>query len=821
MPRRTLYALFRILMVANAAFGQSFQKEYFVAGSQLVTPYSLAQRPDGNFLVSHLVREDSLRLHVSCINSTGDVVWSTRLHAHFAGDQASEGIKKTPVMATADNSCVVLVAKSLVTTGQGWALIKLSPDGTVQWTRYISGVGSVNDLLGYANGRIYVLARYWSFDSRPYMACLDDNGNVIWEKNIQSHLDNVTSTGMRILPDQRILVNLAESSFLQQTGHVARLSTDGALIPLLSLPNLSIMAADEHPDGRLFFTARTLDSISLKNFVLLGAAQNGQVQWIKVIGVPHDFYTSGMLGFNAAKDSVIVSFRPTFFEAQRYWMQFDLNGNPGAAHFIPAVGGFENEVIAVKEGGYAWLSTHPAATNVTSFVLAKTDAQARLPDCDEGSLCGLTMRDTFFPAISVAEWPTQPIANIIAGTTTQVPRTLTAENFCIPLPILDAGIVAEDSSSCGDDPFRFDRLPGITGLSNWHFSGGTPAVFTGATPPNVVFPNAGVFQAQHILNHAGCLDSAELEVHVSDFPVLELPADTVICPGEFVFLNVNALPGLTYQWEDGSSDPAREVTEPGTYALTATTPEGCSTRDSVQVSPLEIPGDVMDSHLFFCPQQAVSVSLVNSPGWQIEWADGHSGQTRIFDSPGVFYIKARSPEQCVLTDSVTVSERIPPLAGIAVVPAECGPRTLQITDSAITMYRWSSGDTTASITAIQSGLYAVTVSDGFCSDADSVQIEILPCPECFVFVPNVFRPASGTGVFIVQSGCALEQFHLAVFDRWGAIVFESKDPGTAWDGTNQGRLLPPGVYTYRLQLMIFPGDTPYSFSKTGDVTIVR
>lgn len=821
MSRPALFVLLWALFGANAASGQSFQKEYFVSGSQLVVPYSMAQRPDGHFVVSHLVREDSLRLHVTCIGPAGEVLWSTRLNAHFAGDQASEGIKKTPIMATADNSCVVLVAKSLVTTGQGWALIKLSADGTVQWTRYINGVGSVNDLLGYANGRIYVLARYWSFDSRPYMACLDDNGNVIWEKDVQSHLDNVTATGIRILPDQRILVNLAESSFLQQTGHVARLSSDGVLTPLLSLPNLSVMATDEHPDGRLFFIARTLDSISLKNFVLLGAAQNGQVQWMKVLGVPHDFYFAGMLGFNGTKDSLVVTFRPTFFEAQRYWIRFDLNGNPGSAHFVPSVGIFDNELIPTLDGGYAWLSANLAEGNVTSFVLAKADDQARLQDCPAGMLCGLTVRDTFFPTASVAEWSALPIANIVDGVTTQLSRTLTTADFCIPLPVLDAGIVADDSSGCGDELFTFSRLTAVTGVSTWVFPGGMPGSFAGPEPQEVIFPHTGIFQVQHILNQAGCLDTAKLEVRVAAYPVLSLPADTVICPGQSIFIDVAGMAGVSYEWNDGLNDPSRDIGTPGTYTLTAINPQGCGNSASLTVGALELPAGLWHSDTFFCAQQPVSVNLGTSPGWQFDWADGFAEQERTFDAPGVFYVTARSPEQCILTDSLVVSERTTPEVNIFIPPVACGAQSLQATGNSLQVFSWNTGDTTSSVSADQSGLYTVAASDGFCIGRDSVQVEILPCPECFVYIPNVFEPASGTGIFIVQSGCAIRDFHLQIYGRWGTLLFESRDPGTSWDGTFNGRFLPPGVYAYQLQMTLFSGDGNYPFSKTGDVSIVR
>ena len=821
MPRPALFALLWVLSGANAAYGQSFQKEYFVAGSSLVTPYSVAQRPDGNFLVAHLVREDSLRMHVTCIGASGEVLWSTKLHAHFNGDNASEGIKKTPVMATADNGCVMLVSKSLVTTGQGWAIVKLSANGTVQWTRYLTGVGSVDDLLGYAGGRIYVLGRYWSFDSKPFMACLDDNGNVVWEQNVQAHLDNIVSTGLRVLPDQRILLMLAESNFLQQMGHVARLNTDGSLTPMLSLPNLSLLGVDQHPDGRLFFMARTLDSINLKNQIVVGAALNGQLQYLKVLDIPQDFYYAGMLALNAAKDSFTVSFRASFFESQRFWVRFDLNGHPGDAHYIPSETQLTNEVIQTLDGGFAWLSANSLTGSLTSFVLARSTPAARLESCPAGILCGMSVRDTFFPTISVNPWTTIPVSRILPGNTIQAPRSVTAADYCNPLPLLDASIIAGDSTVCGAEPFTFKRLPAASGISYWTFPGAAPGSFLGAEPPDVVFPYAGDFEVQHILNQAGCLDTAQLEVRVSDYPLVSIPADTVLCLDQPVLIGVPPTPGSTYHWNDDSSQPFRNIETAGTYSLTVTNAEACSRSDSIRVHLPELPAALAQPDTFFCAPMTLTLTLNTAPGWQYIWADGGSGPERVFSAPGTYYLQAESPEHCAVTDSIVIERRqAPELFISAEQPYECGARNLEARGNSLQFFSWSTAETVASISANESGLYALTVSDGFCESADSLQVEILPCPECFVYIPGVFKPSSGIG-FQVQSGCAATDFDLRMYDRWGNLLFESREADMVWNGEWKGRFLPPGVYVYQLKMTLFSGDGYFSFAKTGDVSIVR
>jgi len=99
-------------------------------------------------------------------------------------------------------------------------------------------------------------------------------------------------------------------------------------------------------------------------------------------------------------------------------------------------------------------------------------------------------------------------------------------------------------------------------------------------------------------------------------------------------------------------------------------------------------------------------------------------------------------------------------------------------------------------------------------------------------IPNAFTPnpsgsTGGTGnpgsgsfndVFLpISSG--VEEFTMQIFDRWGTLVFESKDKNIGWDGYDRNnRLMPAGVYVYRLVLLLSNGQRT---TKIGDVTLIR
>ncbi|MCB0602127.1 MAG: gliding motility-associated C-terminal domain-containing protein [Saprospiraceae bacterium] len=85
------------------------------------------------------------------------------------------------------------------------------------------------------------------------------------------------------------------------------------------------------------------------------------------------------------------------------------------------------------------------------------------------------------------------------------------------------------------------------------------------------------------------------------------------------------------------------------------------------------------------------------------------------------------------------------------------------------------------------------------SNGNGQGVEETLCP---VFLPTAFSP-DGDGsndYFMVYPRCQITAFELAVMDRWGNMVFSSRNENDGWDGTFRGMESPPGVYSYRVIL---------------------
>ncbi|MDR2908031.1 MAG: gliding motility-associated C-terminal domain-containing protein [Bacteroidales bacterium] len=63
---------------------------------------------------------------------------------------------------------------------------------------------------------------------------------------------------------------------------------------------------------------------------------------------------------------------------------------------------------------------------------------------------------------------------------------------------------------------------------------------------------------------------------------------------------------------------------------------------------------------------------------------------------------------------------------------------------------------------------------------------------------------------------SFNEYHLAIFNRWGQLLFESNDFNLGWNGTHQGENVRPGVYVYYFRL----SNRQDSWEKRGTVTVV-
>jgi gliding motility-associated-like protein len=134
-------------------------------------------------------------------------------------------------------------------------------------------------------------------------------------------------------------------------------------------------------------------------------------------------------------------------------------------------------------------------------------------------------------------------------------------------------------------------------------------------------------------------------------------------------------------------------------------------------------------------------------------------------------------------------------------------------------WKWSTGETTSSITVVKPGSYSTVVTIDGCSSSDTILVK----RDCYMEVPNVFTPnGDGTNDFFFPRQLltrGLTSFKMEVYNRWGQTVYSSNSiDGRGWDGNFNDKPQPEGVYIYLIEAKFKDGQME---NHQGNVTLLR
>lgn len=160
-------------------------------------------------------------------------------------------------------------------------------------------------------------------------------------------------------------------------------------------------------------------------------------------------------------------------------------------------------------------------------------------------------------------------------------------------------------------------------------------------------------------------------------------------------------------------------------------------------------------------------------------------------------------------------------------------QTNDISSGNIAQYDWTSPGATqitsngsSAIISYPEGVMAtypimltVTTVDG-CSDSITIDIEVVS--DVIFYAPTAFTPDDDehnqVWSFYVE-GIDNANFNLAIYNRWGEIIWETNDPHAYWDGYYNGVKVQPGTYVWRAWYKEL--DTDGKTIKTGMIHVIR
>jgi gliding motility-associated-like protein len=317
--------------------------------------------------------------------------------------------------------------------------------------------------------------------------------------------------------------------------------------------------------------------------------------------------------------------------------------------------------------------------------------------------------------------------------------------------------------------------------------------------------------------------SNPISITINAYPVTTTSVNSPMCAGANMALTATG--GAQYQWTGPGSFSAAGATvsindvqtvQSGKYYVTVTSAAGCMKMDSVMAtinpSPLAAAGPAISN---IC--QGDSVQLTANGGLHYQWLPATGLSSAGIDNPiawptdTVNYTAVVYNEfSCRDTAMVTVNVAHKPYANAgpdkSIIEGD-GAKLEGVVAGQDIHYNWSP---TSNINNVQllnpmvtppvSTAYTLTVvSELGCGTAtDTMHVFVYKD----IFVPNAFTP-NRDGIndsWNIPALSAVPKFEVRVFNRYGQLVFHTRNNNTGWNGKFNGADQPIGTYVYLINI---------------------
>lgn len=372
--------------------------------------------------------------------------------------------------------------------------------------------------------------------------------------------------------------------------------------------------------------------------------------------------------------------------------------------------------------------------------------------------------------------------------------------------ILDIPKLGNDTTICPGSVISLD--PGPTGNQIlWS---------TGVNWPTINLYDSGTFMVT--FSNGICKASDTINIAYPASPSSFLTKDTVLCESDSIRIG-DLNPVLNnYTWKDNNSGIPRYFSAPGSYILSYSK-DGCVYEEEILIRTKLKPQNLTFNDTIICSNANLTLNFNNLPNQIILWSNGNSTNTTTYSSSGIEWIQV-TDSGCSFIDSFEINNFINLDLGKTVDTTMCydNPWSYKIEDlPPLYSFIWANGDTSKRRVFNNSGTYPYTISSTCTTYTKSISVTYNDCYG--VFVPSGFSPNGDNlnDTFFIKILDPVK-FDLKIFDRWGELIYHSRDNNEGWTGSYRGIPLPIGVYLYMGDFITLTGER---ISKKGTITLIR
>ena len=369
----------------------------------------------------------------------------------------------------------------------------------------------------------------------------------------------------------------------------------------------------------------------------------------------------------------------------------------------------------------------------------------------------------------------------------------------------------------------FNNTSDLCPASSWDF--GDPA--SGAnntstqTNPTHIFSGPGSYTVT--LTATGPDNAPSTYIYPQPINILGVTTNPIInnnCFGDnngSATANVNpvAVAPFFYSWNTVPVQTTQTATglKAGTYTVTVDALNSCTTTATAIITEPTTLAHTVNIVQPGCAVTTGTATITESGGtgpYTYAWVpSGGNGPTASGLAPGNYTVTVTDSKACFENINVVIANATMPNISITnKKDASCfglsdGSATaLATAGNAPYTYSWNTVPAQNNATAINlaAGSYTVTVTDNNgCSASTSVQINEPAAGSCGdVYFPNAFTPngdASNPDFGAMGNIAAISSYLILVYNRYGELVFYTRDPFVRWNGLYKGKQL-SGSYVW-------------------------
>lgn len=335
-----------------------------------------------------------------------------------------------------------------------------------------------------------------------------------------------------------------------------------------------------------------------------------------------------------------------------------------------------------------------------------------------------------------------------------------------------------------------------------------------STAPLLVATRAGSYWME--LTKGKCVVRDTVVIGQKTIPLIELGPNRKVCKELVIPIDFSQI-AQTALWNDASSSLTKELRAPGTYTVSVINGDGCTAADTLILDTFTSPTVNIGTDSFVCEDANYQIDPGEYASYT--WQDG--SRSRVFNatSAGVYSVSITDNNTCMASDTIILTAKAKPAIWLQKTMRICNPDTFITPKGVFKTYQWQDGTIDTSYRVQTYGLFTFSVTDSN-NCANSAILEVLNNCPADIYVPNAFTPMDNDGLndFFYPVTRNVRTIEFKIYDRWGALLFETNTLNDGWNGLLLNKPVTSDVFVYTVKYEAMNGDQG---TRKGNVTLLR